>query len=794
MKFRNLLLVFLLSFTALNPSSYAAVEHHEEHSEVSDNPSTETPVPEKIVDETIEGPTIGEHGEETIIIDCHEAHHTDLEDEHAHHHANYSPLVFIILALIIGAGTRFFLSRVGIPYTVALLIIGLLLGIVGRSSVLESFEIFGGTYHLEVIDMAIDWAANLDAHMILYVFLPILIFEAAFAMDVHTFKKSFTNSVLLAVPGVLIAIFLTALGVAWMAGADIGISSWDWQYALLFGAVISATDPVAVVALLKELGASKKLATLIEGESLLNDGTAIVIFMVIFLGIGAAPGAETSAIGPIIEFFRVAFGGILVGFILGWIGLRWIKSVFNDMLVEITIIVALAYLTFFLCEYTFGVSGVLGLVTLGLYMAGPGRTKISPEVQHFIHEFWEFTGFTANTLIFLIVGVVIAERAVFDVQEIIVLLLIYVLIHIVRMIVIAILYPVMKRSGYGLAKNHPQILWWGALRGAIGLALALIVESNEAIPQEIREQFLFFTAGIVILTLCVNATSMKYVAKKLGLTTLSKSKEYVVETAVEAVREGTVSTIGGMARDRFFKKVNWEAVDHYLPKESRLNELEKVSDYKLESRRRILEREKGSYWAQFKDGLISSDAYHLLVSEINEIIDSAGERALNDRADLDELLSTKNNYQKLGALSKLFASRNINKLGASFDSAKGFFSAQNACMELIKELKETASEEEMDFLNEMESEIEENKIQALTFLRNFKNQFPNIYRHVSTRQAIRTLLNTEKKQIKDLVSKGRITDDEADLMIEDVEKRMKKLSKEKLKKEEREKEKPKERI
>ena len=192
--------------------------------------------------------------------------------------------------------------------------------------------------------------------------------------------------------------------------------------------------------------------------------------------------------------------------------------------------------------------------------------------------------------------------------------------------------------------------------------------------------------------------------------------------------------------------------------------------------------------------MISSDAYHLLVSEINEIIDSAGERALNDRADLDELLSTKNNYQKLGALSKLFASRNINKLGASFDSAKGFFSAQNACMELIKELKETASEEEMDFLNEMESEIEENKIQALTFLRNFKNQFPNIYRHVSTRQAIRTLLNTEKKQIKDLVSKGRITDDEADLMIEDVEKRMKKLSKEKLKKEEREKEKPKERI
>lgn len=711
------------------------------------------------------------------------------ETGHGDHHAEFvSPLLFIILALIIGAFTRYALRKIGIPYTVALLIIGLILGIIGRNGYL--IEILGSDISLPLFDEAIYWAAHLDPHAILYIFLPILIFEAAFAMDVHTFKKSFANSTLLAVPGIVVAIFLTALGLYFIAQNNMGINEWTWEYTLLFGAVISATDPVAVVALLKELGASKKLATLIEGESLLNDGTAIVIFMVIYLG-ATGEAMETS---PYVEFVRVAFGGVLVGLVIGYIGLRWIKSVFNDMLVEITVIVALAYLTFFVCENTFHVSGVLGLVSLGLIMAGPGRTRISPEVQHFIHEFWEFSGFAANTLIFLIVGVVIAERTVFNVQELIVLILIYVLIHLVRIVVIAILYPVMKRAGYGLGKNHPQILWWGALRGAIGLALALIVESNEVIPETIREQFLFFTAGIVIMTLMINATTMKLIANYLGLTKLSKSKEYVIETAVDTVYDGTVSSINSLTTDRFFKKVNWEAVQNYLPKQSKVNELEKVADYKEESRRRILEREKSSYWAQFKDGLISSNAYTLLVSEINEILDSEGKRNLNDRADLDELLSTKNAFQKLGPFSKLFASRNINRLGASFDAAKGFFMAQNACMDMINELKVAANEEETVFLIEMEAEVEENKIQALTFLRNFKNQFPNIYRHVSTRQAIRTILNTEKRQVMELVNKGRITNAEAQLMIENIEQRMKKLSKEKLSKEDREKEAPKLRV
>lgn len=783
----NTLKLFLtgtLMITVFSITSYAQDDttlHH--NTELSDSTEELDPMPVKVIEETI-------GGHEGEAEEMHAADHHDEHGEHEEggHHTDFAPLFFIIVALIIGAATRFFLSKINLPFTVALLIIGIGIGVLGRTQFFEEFEIFGSTFHAGMVDRSIEWAAHLDAHLILYVFLPILIFEAAFAMDVHTFKKSFTNSVLLAVPGIVLAIVLTALAVWVLVYYEMGLTSWSWELVLLFGTVISATDPVAVVAILKELGASKKLGTLIEGESLLNDGTAIVIFSVIFLGITG----QALDHSPFLEFFRVAFGGVAVGAVIGFLGLRWMRGVFNDMLIEITIIVALAYLTFFVSEYAFHVSGVLGLVTLGLIMAGPGRTKISPEVQHFIHEFWEFTAFAANTLIFLIVGVVIAERTVFTLNDIWMLLAVYVIIHVVRAIVIAVLYPIMKRAGYGIGKNHPQAMWWGALRGAIGLALALIVESSPALPETVRNEFLFLTAGIVTMTLLINATTMKAVAQRLGLTAVSDTKKYVQESAKDYVFKETVATIDELEKDRFFRKVNWEAVGAYLPPSSEAGNLEDLSNFTEESRRRLLEKEKSSYWAQFKEGLISSSAYNLLVSEINEILDSGGERSLADRGDLDQLLDTKNSLKRFGIFRKFFSKRYVERLAASFDAAKGFYSAQQGCMKMLKELVKSASnDQEREILENMEREIEENNIQALTFLRNFKNQYPNIYRHVSTRQAIRTLLNTEKVKINELLKAGRITGDEATNMIANVEARMQALTKEKMSKEDQEKENPK---
>ncbi|MCP4578823.1 MAG: hypothetical protein GY846_21300, partial [Deltaproteobacteria bacterium] len=165
---------------------------------------------------------------------------------------------------------------------------------------------------------------------------------------------------------------------------------WGWVTALVFGSLISATDPVAVVAILKELGVSKRLGTLIEGESLLNDGTAIVFFTVLFSVMKHGTGGLVAS-DVILKFLWVVTGGLATGFILSWIFSIWIGRTFNDPLIEISLTVVLGYLCMLIAEGMLQVSGVMALVVAGLYMGSVGRTRISPEVFHFLHHFWELT-------------------------------------------------------------------------------------------------------------------------------------------------------------------------------------------------------------------------------------------------------------------------------------------------------------------------------------------------------------------------------------------------------------------
>ena len=694
----------------------------------------------------------------------------DIEETH-NSHSGMEPLLFIILALIIGAATRHFFKKTPIPYTVLLLIFGLLIGIFNR---------IGWLNGLLSLDIAVSWAGNIDPHVILFVFLPTLIFEAAFAMDVHTFKKSVSNSAILAVPGILIALLITGAFTMGIKSIGLGLPGWDWQIALIFGAVASATDPVAVVSLLKELGASKKLGTLIEGESLLNDGTAIVIFMVFLMSI---TGAVTEA-SPVAEFFIVSFGGIFVGLIIGFVSIAWVKKVFNDALVEISIIVAAAYLTFFIAEDFLHVSGVLGLVALGLMMASAGKTRISPQVQHFLHEFWELAAFIANTLIFIIVGVVIAQRTFFELNDFFILFLIYIGINIIRAFVITLFFPAMKRIGYGVTKKESIILWWGALRGAIALALALVIASvdDKYISPEIKNQFLFLTAGIVTLTLVINATTIKFLLKKLGLTELSPAKKLMVYNAKNYLRTNTENSIVYLKKDRFMKNADWSSLFNYLPQKAKNLDADNFKiDTVAEFRRRALENEKSSYWYQFKEGLIGGVAFKNLTSSIADILDKGGMVSLSDRQDLEKAWETPILLKKMmNAPGLKYWAKKVffNRISISYETAHGFAEAQENALKLVKSMYnsiEQNNQEESILLSEIEEEINENKIRGLTYLRNLKKTYPEICNSISTKQAIRKMLNHEHQTVEHLHKNGRVNSDEATKMILDIEERMKRL-------------------
>ncbi|HKL66401.1 MAG TPA: cation:proton antiporter [Bacteroidales bacterium] len=694
-------------------------------------------------------------------------------NEEGNHSTDMSPLFFIIIALLIGAATRYLLRKTPLPFTVWLLIIGLIIGATARLGWLDS---------LDFINNAVSWAGHIDPHIILYVFLPTLIFEAAFAMDVHTFKKTAVNASLLAIPGIIIAMLLTGALVMGISSTGLGLQGWGWAFALMFGAVASATDPVAVVALLKELGAGKKLGTLIEGESMLNDGTAIVLFMVFLTAItGDASGAS-----PVFEFFRVALGGILTGIIVGGVSIWWVRKVFNDALVEISVIVVAAYITFFICEHFFHVSGVLGLVALGLTMASVGKTRISPEVEKFLHDFWELFAFIANTLIFLIVGVVIAKQAAITGSNILVLIILYIGVHMIRAAVIALFYPVMKKTGYGLTFKDAVVVWYGALRGAVGLALALIVAGESRIAADIRGQFLFLTAGLVTLTLLVNATTIGWLVRKLGITRVSPAKELIRLNARKFLYNSSVNALEKSKTDRYLGRANWEAVREYLPDEVEDSELEDLQiDTIAEYRRRVLEKEKSSYWHQFKDGLMGPTAVLALSDTIEKIIDEGGLIPLSLRNDLEESWKTPkwlDLVQKVPFLASISRRYFFEMISVSYDSARAFVRAQEDSLKLVEQMSrglavETIGKKEEDenILETIEQEITENRMLGQTFLRNLRKNYPEIYTAVATKQAIRTLLNYERYTVEKMLRNGRLENDEAERMINEIEERMKKL-------------------
>jgi len=769
--------LFLL-LTILNQNVIAEPQNGQQHEEDL--------VTQIIEDSSGEEKSHNEHLS-NIQEDEHNAIHNNSNEKHeGGHDGGMEPLLFIILALIIGAATRHFFKKSPLPFTVMLLIIGVGLGL------LYEFDYFTGS--LESIGKGLEWAGHIDPHLILYVFLPILIFEAAFAMDVHTFKKSLGNAIILAVPGIIVALGLTAALIILTESLGIGFGGWNWAYALMFGAVVSATDPVAVVALLKELGASKKLGTLIEGESLLNDGTAIVIFMVIYLPI-IGMGGDGS---PFVEFLYVACGGTLLGVLFGYLVMAWVKKVFNDAFVEISIIIAAAYLLFFVAESFLHVSGVLGLVAFGLVMSGIGKTRISPEVGHFLHEFWELAAFFANVLIFIIVGVVIAERGVLDASanDYLLLFIIYIGIHVVRAFVIAMFYPIMKRTGYGLSKKDAVVVWYGALRGAIGLALALIVASipveemaialevDHATAEKVIDQFLFLISGVVALTLLINATTIKFLVNRLGLTKIPAVKAFMMNSAFSKLRYDTENTLDLLKEDKFLGSANWDTVREFLPKMTATENSgidESSLDTLFETRRRILEKEKSSYWHQFKDGLLGATAVRQLSDGINDTLDNSGEKALSDRPYLEKLWTSPARwafFQKIPMIDGLVKSALCENMALSYDIAKGFVVAQEEVEKLVEGLAPKGSEKnnaENNYIEKVKKEISSNRMRGLLFLNSIRDANPEITAAIETKQAIRSILNFERNAIHNLKHEGRIEDDEAQKIIESVEGRMKKL-------------------
>ena len=407
--------------------------------------------------------------------------------------------ILVIMGLLSIAMVATALCRnLPIPFTVFLVLLGMLLAAAADSvpalAPLREFQ--------------------LTPDLVFFVFLPALIFESALNLDARQLLKDLAPIMALAVPAMLISTAI--IGVGFWAYTDLGLA-----IALLFGALISATDPVAVVGLFKELGAPARLTILVEGESLFNDATAIVMFHIL-LGIALAGSFEFGDFGhAVMSFFRVFFGGVIVGVVIGFGIAELMRRIRSSELAILVMSLVMAYASFVIAEHVLHVSGVMAALSAAVAMGLYGVTRIPNTALELIHETWEVIALICNSLLFLMIGLTVDLGTL--IGSIDGILVGAVLVLVARAISVYTLVPATTRL-FALPKvsmGERHIMWWGGLKG--GLAIAIVM----SIPEELtgRQTLIELTLGVVLCTLLLNAPTIRPLIRRLGIDRMTEDEQ-----------------------------------------------------------------------------------------------------------------------------------------------------------------------------------------------------------------------------------------------------------------------------
>ncbi len=415
--------------------------------------------------------------------------------------------IILPVMLVVGflAGVSLFdelAKRFRVPFVVVLLVIGFLAkGIVSA-------------YQLPV-------EHSVSPDFIFYVLLPLLLFGGALHINVHQFKLQVRTITFLATFGLLLSVFLTGVMV-WLA---LGL---PLLVALLFGALISATDPIAVLAIFKSLGAPKRLSLLADGESMFNDATAVVVFRALLAFVLGTAITTHGLVMTGLSFVGIFVGSIVVGAVLGLVASSVIEQVEDDAFVETTVTLVTALGTFLLAEHFLHLSGVIATVIAGIVVGNLGTTKISAGVVSFIDEFWEYVSTLAIAIVFFFAAFDVELSVLADHPEEVLMV-----IAIVLVARAASVYLSLAISNYSrLFSSEPNVMWswqhvlnWGGLRGVIPLVLVF------SLPETFvyKDQLLVFTLGVLLFSLFFNGLTIEWLMKLLGLQVKSKEEDIIEE-------------------------------------------------------------------------------------------------------------------------------------------------------------------------------------------------------------------------------------------------------------------------
>lgn len=419
----------------------------------------------------------------------------------------------------------FWAKKVKLPHTVFLVMMGVALGLLTQFPLFHFFS-----------DL------HFTPELLFYILLPALIFESAYSMSARRLVEDTTIVMLLSIVSLLISTAVVGFllyGILALLGFAIPL-----PITFLFGALISATDPVAVLALFKEYGAPRRLSLIFEGESLFNDATSVALFLVV-LGVVLSGFHGISTIGAgMLSFTVMIVGGVFFGAFMGGLFAKLVGATCENETASITLTIVLAHTTFILCELisahffisTFNVhiSSIIATTIASLIMGNYGRPKINPRAEEFVEKLWGQFAFMANSLIFLLIGILFVSVPF---ENPVILLTVACTIFIVAFARAVSVYPIVGLFNFFSSKEQyvprswQHLLSWGSLRGALAITMVLLIPESLTIPNwslatvSPREFILSLTVGCIFATLFIKATTMQGLMRKLKLDALTDTEK-----------------------------------------------------------------------------------------------------------------------------------------------------------------------------------------------------------------------------------------------------------------------------
>lgn len=550
----------------------------------------------------------------------------------------------ISLVLLVSSAIYLITKRTkSIPYSVFLVIVGILIS----------------PLHIEPFE-----AIRLNPGSVLFIFLPILLFESAFNFEFKEFRKILTPGFALATIGLVISAIIIALPL-------VIFFKIEPVAALLFGSVISSTDPIAVLSIFKNLGVPKRLQLLVDGESFLNDGTSVILFRILLpfvTGVGGelASGEFIQGLG---SFAYVLLGGVVAGVVFGLVFSYVISQIKNVSSVEVALTIILAHLVFIVSDHYLKVSGIIAVLAAGLVLGNYGRTKISPKVSHNMHQMWDFLVFVSTSIVFLLIGYEISIGGLFSNIEVVAVTIVALLLgRAVSVYLVTGVFNLFASKEQKISAYWMHIANWGGLRGS--LPLIVILSLPETL--EFRELFIQLTLGVILFTLIFNGLTIKPLIKLLGVDRLNRVNEIEVHftklfilknlcTYINDLRE--IGEIGEQTYQKHLADVKSKLKDVIAKISTWLTD-NSQSEYNLELeriiRRYCVQIEKAVYADLYKKDVITESVYTRLKQTLDyqiECINCATNqfgRKTSEKMVKDLLNTESNQWVILKGIKKIF--------------------------------------------------------------------------------------------------------------------------------------------